>query len=716
MRSMKRKKAKTKTAAGQRGIRPGPRELPVSQAFELASSYCQTGQTQQAENIYQQILLRDPDNAQAYSLLGILAVQAGNMERAIQLTRKAIEIDPDIANFHYNLGIMLKKQGRLAEAAASYRQAIALKPDFDNALYNLGNALQTDGQFDEAITCYRQVVAIRPGHAEAYNNLGILLKEAGRFDEANFYFRQAISSAPDFAEAHSNLGLLLQEMRQLDEAESCQRRALVLKPDLTEAHYNLGIILKKKGQFDEAIECYRKALALEPDACEVLLSLANALWAIGQLDEALTCFRKVLAGSPDNVPAFNNVLLSAQYAPVPSPPDLFQQYQQFAEHFEGPLKKRWEVHANTPDPQRKLKIGYVSADFRAHSVAYFIEPILANHSRVQVEIFCYYNNRHQDDITHRLAACADHWIPCAAMSDEQLVQRIRADRIDILVDLSGHTDGNRLLVFAGKPAPVQVTWIGYPDTTGLTAMDYRLTDDQADPTGETEQWHSETLFRLPNCFLCFAPPADSPAIAPPPAAATGRITFASFNNLTKVNEATIRVWATILRELPTAQLLLKSTQSSCASVRNRLWHLFAQAGVTQERIQFAEYTKSFSEHLGLYGSVDIALDTFPYNGTTTTCEALWMGVPVITLAGTRHVARVGVSILSTIGLDECIAASEEEYVRRAVTLARDQERLTALRHAMRARITASPLCDAPGFTRDLENAYRTMWQTWCSSR
>jgi len=269
---------------------------------------------------------------------------------------------------------------------------------------------------------------------------------------------------------------------------------------------------------------------------------------------------------------------------------------------------------------------------------------------------------------------------------------------------------------ARKPAPVQVTWIGFPDTTGLTAMDYRLTDNLADPVGETEQWHTETLCRLPNCFLCYAPPPDTPPVAPPPVRKTGRITFASFNNLTKVNEATIRVWATILQELPSSQLLLKSTQSSCESVRHRLWLLFAGLGVGQERIRFANFSKSFTEHMGLYGSADIGLDTFPYNGTTTTCEALWMGVPVITLAGTRHVGRVGASLLSTIGLGECIAASEEEYVRRAVTLARDQERLGEFRETMRARIAASPLCDAPGFTRDLEDAYRTMWRKWCSAR
>ncbi|MBI5558348.1 MAG: tetratricopeptide repeat protein [Deltaproteobacteria bacterium] len=715
MRGLKRKKGKAESDSTQKNTRLAPVEMPIEQAMQLANGYRQAGQPQQAETIYQQILAKDPDNAQAYSMLGILAGQAGDMERAIQLTQKAIRIAPVTANFHYNLGIMFKQGGQFAEAIASYRKAVALQPDFDNALYNLGNVLQGDGQSDEAIACYRQVVAIRPGHAEACNNLGILLKEAGRFAEANSCYRQAISISPGFAEAYSNLGLLLQEMDQLDEAESCQRRAISLKPGLTDAHYNLGIVLNKKGQFDEAIKSYRQALALRPKAYEVLLSLGNSLNATGQLDEARACYQRVLAGSPTDHLAWTNFLLTAQYTPVPSPAALFQHALRFAEQFEAPLKKSWEPHANTAEPERRLKIGYVSADFRAHSVAYFIEPILAHHRKEHVEVFCYYNNKQQDDCSRRLAGYADHWLPCAGMSDEGLAQRIRADRIDILVDLAGHTNGNRLLVFARKPAPVQVTWLGYPDTTGLAAMDYRLTDNQADPAGNTEQWHSETLFRLPNCFLCYAPQTDCPEVAPPPVRETGMITFASFNNLTKVSEATIRVWATILRELPSSRLLLKSTQSSCESVRNRLWLLFAGLGVAQERIHFAAFTKSFTAHMGLYGSVDIGLDTFPYNGTTTTCEALWMGVPVIILAGARHVARVGVSLLSTIGLDECIAANEKEYVRRAVALAADHTRLTALRQTMRARVSASPLCDGPGFTRDLEGAYRAMWRTWCSS-
>jgi predicted O-linked N-acetylglucosamine transferase (SPINDLY family) len=716
MRSLKKKKAKSKIAAGQKKIRVGQHEAPIEQALLLANSHRQAGQVQQAEKIYQEILRKDPDNAQAYGMLGILAGQAGDMERAILLTRKAIRIDPDTANFHYNLGIMFKERGRLAEAIASYRKAIALKPDFDNALYNLGNALQADGQGEEAIACQRQVVAIRPGHAEAYNNLGILLKEARRFEEANSCYRQAIAISPGFAEAYSNLGVLLQEMEQLDEAEACQRRALALKPGLTDAHYNLGIVLKKKGQFDEAIASYQKALALQPDAYEVLVSLGNVLNATGQLDEALACFQRVIAESPTDPLAWNNFLLTAQYAPVPSPSTLFQYALRYAAQFEAPLQKSWEPHANTPEPDRRLKIGYVSADFREHSVACFMEPILAHHNREHVEIFCYYNNKQQDDFSLRLAGYADHWLPCADMPDEQLARSIRADQIDILLDLAGHTNGNRLLVFARKPAPIQVSWIGYPDTTGLAAMDYRLTDNQADPVGKTEQWHSETLCRLPNCFLCYAPQPETPPVAAPPVTTTGRITFASFNNLTKVGEPTIKIWAAILRELPSSQLLLKSTQSSCESVRNRLWLLFARLGVTQERIRFAGFTRSFHEHMGLYGSVDIGLDTFPYNGTTTTCEALWMGVPVITLAGTRHVGRVGVSLLSAIGLAECIAASEEEYVQRAVTLATDQDRLGALRATMRTRMSASTLCDARRFTRDLEGAYRTMWQRWCSAR
>jgi predicted O-linked N-acetylglucosamine transferase (SPINDLY family) len=716
MRSLKRKKAKSKIGQGQETVRIGPQEMPIPQALQLANSCLQSAQVHEAEHIYRQIVSKNPDNAPAYSMLGILAGQSGNPDRAIRLTQKAIRLEPNTARFHYNLGIIYKEQGRLSEAVASYRKAIALKPDFENALYNLGNALQAQGQVDEAIACYRQVAAIRPDHAETYNNLGIMLREARRFDEANDCYRKAISISPDFAEAYSNLGLLLQEMDRLDEADSCLRKAVTLKPSLPDAHYNLGIVLKKQGQLEEAIDCYRKALSLKPKAYDVLFSLGNALSAIGQPEEALAAFQEIITDSPGNHLAWSNFFMNAQYAAVYSSSVLFQQYLRFADEVEAPLRKGWESPANIRDPERRLKLGYVSADFREHSVACFIEPILAHHGKEHFEIFCYYNHRQEDSTSRRLAACADHWTPCADMSDEQLAQRIRADKIDLLVDLAGHTNGNRLLVFARKPAPIQVTWIGYPDTTGLTAMDYRITDNYADPLGKTEKWHTETLLRLPGCFLGYAPPPDSPPVVSPPVKNTGRITFASFNNLTKVNEATVRIWAAILRGLPDAQLLLKSTQSSCESVRNHLRRLFARMGVEQERLCFANYIQSFSEHMGLYGMVDIGLDPFPYNGTTTTCEALWMGVPVITLAGTRHVARVGGSILSTVGLGECIAESEEEYVKKALTLAADHDRLCRLREIMRERISASPLGDAEGFTRNLEGAYREIWRTWCFSR
>lgn len=745
--SQKRKKAKAKSGATPQTVRVDPRESAITQRLQRANQQWQAGQMQQAEHLYRQVLDQDPDNAQAYSMLGIMAGQSGQMDRAIQLTEKAIQLAPRTSTFHYNLGIMFKECGRLAEAVASYQKAVATKPDHGPALYNLGNALQALGKVAEAMSCYRQVVTIMPGHAEAHHNLGILLAQSGLSQEASTCYRQAVSLAPDYAEAYTNLGVVLAEMGQLEEAEACHRRALSLKPDLADAHYNLGIVFKDQGRFDAAIGAYRAALALQPDEAEILNNLGNALGetgqydaaivvyrqalalqpdttellnnlgnalaAIGQLDEARACHQRVITLAPDDVQAWNNFLLNLQYAPVPSPAALLQQYLQFAAQFEAPLRPSWESHANTRDPEKRLRIGYVSADFRQHSVAYFIAPILAQHHRERVEVFCYYNHKRRDDFTRRMAATAEHWTPCFAMSDEQLARRIRADHIDILVDLAGHTHGNRLLVFARKPAPIQVSWIGYPDTTGLAAMDYRLTDIHADPVGHSEQWHTETLCRLPNSFLCYTPPPDSPAIVTPPVQESGMITLASFNNLSKINEEVVALWAAILLALPAAQLLLKSWQSSCESVRHRLWQLFARQGVAPEQIRFASLTKSAYEHLGLYGSVDIALDPFPYNGTTTTCEALWMGVPVITLAGTRHAARVGVSILSTLGLAECIAANKEDYVQRAVQLATDRDRLHLLRATMRERMSASPLLDAKGFTCDLEAAYRAMWRRWC---
>jgi predicted O-linked N-acetylglucosamine transferase (SPINDLY family) len=376
------------------------------------------------------------------------------------------------------------------------------------------------------------------------------------------------------------------------------------------------------------------------------------------------------------------------------------------------LAKFIQPHSNDRSRERRLRIGYVSSDFRQHSVGYFIEPVLAHHNHDRFEIFCYSNDIKEDEVTGRLQSYADHWRRLIGLSDEQAANQIRADRIDILIDLSGHTRGNRLLVFARKPVPVQVTWLGYPTTTGLSTMDYRLTDGFADPVGMTEHFHSEQLVRLPECFSCYQPP-EAPEVSGLPAREKDYVTFGSFNNLAKINREVMAVWARILQAVPGSHLTLKNTGLGAGTVQQRVRETFMGLGVAPERLALLGNDPSSRAHLERYWNIDIGLDPFPYNGATTTCDALWMGVPLVALAGKTHAGRVGVSQLSNLELTELIGNTTEEYVAIATRLARDLERLSQLRAGLRARLAASPLTEAPRFTKNLEQAYLAMWKDWC---
>jgi protein O-GlcNAc transferase len=376
---------------------------------------------------------------------------------------------------------------------------------------------------------------------------------------------------------------------------------------------------------------------------------------------------------------------------------------------------RFTSFANSPDPERRLRVGYVSADFRTHSVGYFLSAIFHEHDDAAVEIYCYSGGADEDEQTSFFKSRAAAWRSTIGMSDEDLAAAVHQDGIDLLVDLSGHTSGNRLAVFARRPTPIQVTWLGYPDTTGLATMDYRLTDAIADPPGLADSLSRERLVRLPDGFHCYTAPASAPDVAPPPAMERGYVTFGSFNNLVKVNASVLDLWAAILQRVPGSRLVLKHRWLNMADMRARMHDLFERRGVARDRIELMGKLASTEDHLAAYGGVDIALDTFPYNGATTTCESLWMGVPVVTLAGDRHAARVGASMLTRVGLGDLVASSPQAYLETAARLAADRSTLARLRADMRGRIASSPLCDGPRFTRQLEAAYRTMWREWCGS-
>jgi predicted O-linked N-acetylglucosamine transferase (SPINDLY family) len=553
-----------------------------------------------------------------------------------------------------------------------------MNPALSSAQFNEGVRLARLGDPQGAADCFRAILARQPGDVNALTNLGMMLIRLHRFRDAVGYLGEAVRIYPDFPPARNNLGIALERDGQLAEAARHLRAALALRADLAESRVNLANVLKNQGMVAEAIESLR---------------------------EAFTRWPEIGTGS--------HYLCALHYADEIDPGFAFSEHRRWGETVQATSRPA-QQRSVTRDPERRLRVGYVSADFWTHSVSFFFEPLLLSHNRDRVDVYCYSGAEKEDATTERLRPAASQWRRVAGVGDDQLAGLIRDDAIDILVDLSGHTAGNRLRVFARKPAPIQVTYLGYPATTGLSAIDFRLTDSFADPPGTTEHLHTEQLIRLPGGFLCFRPPANGPlAEHTPQHDGPGGITFGSFNYLGKVSPAVVALWARILRAVPDSNLVLKNRSFGDAETRERFSGMFAGHGIGRDRLTLAGRIPAIGDHLDWYRRLDIALDTFPYNGATTTCEALWMGVPVVTLAGRVHAARVGVSLLSQLGLPELIAADPDEYVRIAVELAADAPRRAALRRDMRARMAGSPLCDAPAFARKVEDAYRAMWREWC---
>ena len=678
--------------------------LDINQEFNRACQYYQSSDLKGAEAICRKILSVSPDDPNALNLLGLIAHQSGENETATMLISRAIRNNPEDPFLFNNLGAVLHDSDKFSEAITSYKRAIQIKSDYADAYNNMGLVFQEQGKADEAISCYQKALQLQPNYPEANYNLGNTLKESGKLAGAIRCYQKAVELKPDYSEACNNMGNAFNDRGKLNEAVVCLKRAVTLKPDFSEAYYNLGNALHGMVRLEEAIDSYKKAIELKPDYPEAYNNIGIVFKDRGHLRKAIECYKTSLGLKPDFSKAHSDLLLAMNYDLSIGREGMFLESSDW-------WRRHGEPHANKfhhkgHNPHGRLRIGYVSPDFRGHSVSYFFLPLLMAHDRKEVEVFCYAEVKHPDKTTARIRGLADHWCSTVGFEDDTLAQKIDEDRIDILVDLAGHTANNRLTVFSRKPAPVQVTWLGYPGTTGMPVMDYRLTDEIADPEEDGDEYYSETLVRLKDGFLCYLPPDGAPDVAGLPAMKSGRITFGSFNNLPKVNERVIEAWSRILLQVPGSSLLLKSRQLTDESTRRRFMDLFTKNGVGSDRINMLSATSSISEHLDLYNRVDIGLDPFPYNGTTTTCEALWMGVPVVTLRGDRHASRVGASILTRVGLGDFISVDGDEYVCRAEKLAGDVDRLKDLRTGMRQRLMESPLCNSNSFAFGLEKIYR----------
>ncbi|MDR3439572.1 tetratricopeptide repeat protein [Telmatospirillum sp.] len=679
----------------------------------LGNALCYLDRTAEAIASYRRAIDLKPDSAEAYNNLGNALRGVGRQDEAVAAYRTAISLQPAYGAAYGNLGGVLSDLGRPAEAAFSYHHAIALNPDDAQAYNNLGIALQSLERPEDAVAAYRRAVGLQSGYVHALNNLGNILQLLGRTGEAARFCRQALDFDPACAEARNNLGNALKDLGRLDEAIASYRRAVEGRPDYAEAYNNLGSALQMSGQPREAAVCFRKALGLRPDDAEALAEMGRALQDLGFPDTAKESYRRALCLKPDLSETHSNLMMSLHYGTAADEREILEEARRFASRVEGRHSPR--DFTNTAEPERRLRIGYVSGDFCRHPVGYFLSGVLASHDPASVETFCYSNSATTDDMTQRLRAAADHWRSVVGLADEVAVAQIVADGIDILVDLSGHTGGNRLPMFARKTAPVQISWLGYWGTTGLSTMDYLLTDAVTVPAGE-ERWYSEEVLRLPGSRFCYAAPDYAPPPASdPPMRRRGYVTFGSFNNLTKVGPEVVSLWAALLRSLPGACLLLKWKSLADTGVARQLTAAFAGAGIEESRLEL----RAASLHAAMlaeYDDIDIALDPFPFSGGLTSCEALWMGVPVVTLPGDTAPSRQTLGFLQALGLTEWAAATPADYMRIASGLAADGDRLGALRRGLRRRLAASPLCDGPGFTRGLERTYRDIWRRWCQAR
>jgi protein O-GlcNAc transferase len=606
------------------------------------------------------------------------------------------------------------QQGRLSEAIAACRQILTAPPANPSELSQLAKAAHRSGRPDVAAQLLSQIVWLQPRSPAAHLDLANALMAIGRTEQAIAAYQLAISLQPTLAEAHCNLGVALGLQNKFQDSIASLQKATDLRPDFPEAHDGLGIVLRAGGDAEAAVESHNRAIQLRPGFASAHANLALALADLGLIHQALAEFRRALEISPSLRVARSAYISAMHFQPGINPRKIFQQHLNWGELHAPPQLQQSRPYPNTPDPSRPLRVGYVSSDFRAHAVSFFMEPLLAGHNPANVQVFCYADLVKRDAVSHRLQSFVPNWRDVTGRANPDVARIIRDDRIDILVDLTGHTGGERLLLFAEKPAPIQATYLGYIDTTGVRAIDYRISDPFADPPGETDQYHSEKLLRLPQTFACYSPSAESPPVAPLPALQNGYVTFGSFNTIQKLSRPLVESWADLLAQVPNSRLLAVARAFKYPNVRQRILSVFLYRGLEPQRVTLLDEL-TFPDYLAAHHRVDILLDSFPVNGHTVTCHALWMGVPVVTYCGQTYCQRLGNSVLTNLGLPDLVAQTPAGYVEIAAGLAADVPRLGQLRATLRDRMKSSPLTSAPSFARDVEGAYRDIWRSWCSA-
>lgn len=670
------------------------------------------GQLPVAEAIYREVLVRCPGFPDACHLLGVVYFQRGELAAAEQSIRAAISGRSEVSVFWFNLGNVVRQSGRADEAMRCFERAWQLQPGYVAAAANLGNLLFEAQRPGEALTWYERALERQANDAISLNGAGTCLGKLGRIAEAEVAFKRAIACSPGYLAAQINLSRLLMGSERKSEALALADRIRPHCEGDVALLQEIGVINENGKRFAEAIDAFRAALQLAPQHAPAITGLANSLRESWQHEESLATFRSLpsLVEAPDPL-CWQCFLMSLIYFGASSPEEMLMHHRRYESLLGIPPATAQALSSDVGE--RRVRVGFVSPDFRLHACAHFLLPLFENIDHSRFEVFCYSSVRRPDAITARFRGLADHWFETFSATTDELTDHIRSDHIDILFDLAGHTDGSHLPVFARRAAPVQVSWLGYPATSGLSTIDYRLTDQIADPPGRSDSHASERLVRMPEGFLCYAPLVETePPGASAAACASARaehgirpLTFGSFNNLGKVTPAVLTLWAQITLRAPEAQLYLKAPQLDDADVRERVLAFLDRAGLPRERVRLRG-SVDMELHLRSFLDIDVALDPFPYNGTTTTCEALWMGVPVIALVGESHAARVSASILGHLGCPELIATDHEAYASIALGLVSDPQRLLRYRETLRERFRQSPLGDAAGFSRRFEATLR----------
>ena len=677
----------------------------------LGLAYHQLGRRDEALRHLSRSIECNPRSAEFHANFGQMLYECGMLDDAIARLRAGLAVNPDMPGALNTLGIAQMRTGMPADAVVSLRAAVAARPSYGEAWNNLGTALRRDGDLEAAADAHMEALRLRPDFVAARVNLGDVLQGLGRLEEAVEAYKVALAFHADFPLAHNNLAGALQKQGQLDDAIRHYEAAIAAAPDYVEAHSNLGSALEGSGRFEAAEAAYRKAIAINPEYAWAHTNLGSTLKSLGRLEAAAACHRKALSLDPTLVDAHSNLIFLLDFDPAADVAAQQAERRRWAEAHAGAVVAATD-HANDRDPDRPLRVGYVSADFRHHSAARSFGPVVLNHTAEAVETVCYSTTLRHDDMTERFRAAAAEWHEVIGLTDDALAAKIRDDRIDILVDLPGHTAGNRLLAFARKPAPLQVSGWGSATGTGLAAMDYLMSDAVVVPDDEAHLY-AEEIVHLP-CYMGYLAPEGAPKVAPPPSVTSGHVTFGCFNRSEKLTPASLGLWADILRRAPDARLLLKAREYEDAAVRDAILRVLGERGVAAERIEFAGNT-SQGEHLAALARVDVVLDPTPHGGGISTFEALWMGVPVVTLLGDTVVGRASGSILIAAVLEEMVAVSADGYRETALRLAADQQGLAAWRGKLREAVATSPMGDAGQYVAAVESAYRRIWKNWCGA-